>query len=95
MKNKVYYLKLEYGIATRNLSTEDGGGLLAYYTDFPFLNSLAFYFYAIGKIFDIYLYIRFRSNDTTGIISDNQVLAFAYCSNCCCVKYGVIILHSN
>ena len=37
MKNKVYYLKLEYGIATRNLSTEDGGGLLAYYTDFPFI----------------------------------------------------------
>ena len=28
-----------------------------YYSDFPFLNSLGFYFYAIGKIFDIYLYI--------------------------------------
>ncbi len=48
-----------------------------YYTDFPFLNSLGFYFYAIGKIFDIYLYIRFRSNDTSGIISDSLVLGFA------------------
>ena len=48
-----------------------------YYTDFPFLNSLGFYFYAIGKIFDIYLYIRFRTNDTSGIISDIQVLTFA------------------
>ncbi|QEE17084.1 hypothetical protein DSAG12_02916 [Promethearchaeum syntrophicum] len=48
-----------------------------YYTDFPFLNSLGFYFYAIGKLFDIYLYIRFRTNDTTGIISDYQALAFA------------------
>ena len=48
-----------------------------YYSDFPFLNSLGFYFYAIGKIFDIYLYIRFRTNDTSGIISDSQVLAFA------------------
>jgi hypothetical protein len=48
-----------------------------YYSDFPFLNSLGFYFYAIGKIFDIYLYIRFRTNDTSGVISDSQVLAFA------------------
>jgi len=48
-----------------------------YYSDFPFLNSLGFYFYAIGKIFDIYLYIRFRTNDTTGVINDSQVLAFA------------------
>ena len=47
-----------------------------YYSDFPFLNSLGFYFYAIGKIFDIYLYIRFRSDDTSGVISDFQVLAF-------------------
>ncbi|MFK5975411.1 MAG: type II toxin-antitoxin system HicB family antitoxin [Sulfurovum sp.] len=37
MKNKAYYLKLEYGIATRNLSIEEGGGILAYYTDFPFI----------------------------------------------------------
>jgi len=48
-----------------------------YYSDFPFLNSLGFYFYAIGKLFDIYLYIRFRTNDTSGIISDSLVLAFA------------------
>jgi len=48
-----------------------------YYSDFPFLNSLGFYFYAIGKIFDIYLYIRFQSNDTSGVINDSQVLAFA------------------
>ncbi len=48
-----------------------------YYSDFPFLNSLGFYFYAIGKIFDIYLYIRFRTNDTSGIINDSLVLAFA------------------
>ncbi len=48
-----------------------------YYSDFPFLNSLGFYFYAIGKIFDIYLYIKFRSNDTSGVINDSQVLALA------------------
>ncbi|MHA1718158.1 MAG: hypothetical protein ACTSWX_00205 [Promethearchaeota archaeon] len=48
-----------------------------YYSDFPFLNSLGFYFYAIGKIFDIYLYIRFRSNNTSGIINDSVALVFA------------------
>ena len=48
-----------------------------YYSDFPFLNSLGFYFYAIGKIFDIYLYIKFRYNDTSGVIKDSQVLALA------------------
>jgi len=37
MKNKTYYLNLEYGIATRNLSEEEGGGILAYYTDLPFI----------------------------------------------------------
>lgn len=37
MKNKAYYLNLEYGIATRKLSEEEGGGLLAYYTDLPFI----------------------------------------------------------
>jgi len=37
MKNKAYYLNLEYGIATRNLSEEEGGGILAYYTDLPFI----------------------------------------------------------
>jgi predicted RNase H-like HicB family nuclease len=37
MKNKAYYLNLEYGIATRKLSVEEGGGILAYYTDLPFI----------------------------------------------------------
>ena len=37
MKNKAYYLNLEYGIATRRLSEEEGGGILAYYTDLPFI----------------------------------------------------------
>jgi len=37
MKNKKYYLNLEYGIATRKLSLEEGEGILAYYTDFPFI----------------------------------------------------------
>ena len=37
MKNRDYYLNLEYGIATRNLSTQEGGGILAYYTDLPFI----------------------------------------------------------
>lgn len=37
MKNKAYYLNLEYGIATRKLSTEEGGGILAYYTDLSFI----------------------------------------------------------
>ena len=37
MKNKAYYLNLEYGIATRRLSEEEGGGVLAYYTDLPFI----------------------------------------------------------
>jgi predicted RNase H-like HicB family nuclease len=36
-KNKKYYLELEYGIATRKLSTEEGSGVLAYYTDLPFV----------------------------------------------------------
>ena len=34
-KNKQYYLNLEYGIATRELTTSEGGGILAYYTDLP------------------------------------------------------------
>ncbi len=37
MKNRAYYLSLEYGIATRKLSDEEGGGILAYYTDLPFI----------------------------------------------------------
>jgi len=37
MKNKAYYLNLEYGIATRKLSEEEGGGILVYYTDLPFI----------------------------------------------------------
>lgn len=37
MKNRDYYLSLEYGIATRNLSEEEGGGVLAYYIDLPFI----------------------------------------------------------
>jgi predicted RNase H-like HicB family nuclease len=36
-KNKQYYLDLEYGIATRKLSDEEGGGIVAYYTDLPFI----------------------------------------------------------
>lgn len=36
-KNKKYYLSLEYGIATRTLSDEEGGGVLAYFTDLPFV----------------------------------------------------------
>ncbi|MEA3433035.1 MAG: type II toxin-antitoxin system HicB family antitoxin [Campylobacterota bacterium] len=36
-KNKEYYLSLEYGIATRALSEEEGAGILAYYTDMPFI----------------------------------------------------------
>lgn len=35
MKNKQYYLNLEYGIATKVLTEEEGGGMLAYYIDFP------------------------------------------------------------
>ncbi len=38
MKNKDYYLELEYGIATRKLSQEEGGGILAYYIDLPFIS---------------------------------------------------------
>ncbi len=37
MKSRNYYLNLEYGIATRSLSTEEGGGILAYYVDLPFI----------------------------------------------------------
>jgi len=37
MKNKAYYLNLEYEIATRKLSVEEGGGILTYYTDLPFI----------------------------------------------------------
>ena len=37
MKSKAYYLNLEYGIATRKLSEEEGGDILAYYTDLPFI----------------------------------------------------------
>ena len=37
MKNKAYYLNLECGIARRKLSEEEGGGILAYYTDLPFI----------------------------------------------------------
>lgn len=37
MKSREYYLSLEYGVATRNLSQEEGGGILAYYTDLPFI----------------------------------------------------------
>ena len=36
-KNKKYYLSLEYGLATRVLSEEEGGGVLAYFTDLPFV----------------------------------------------------------
>ncbi|MCD6212875.1 MAG: type II toxin-antitoxin system HicB family antitoxin [Sulfurovum sp.] len=36
-KNKKYYLELEYGIATRKLNEEEGGGIVAYYTDLPFI----------------------------------------------------------
>ncbi len=36
-KDKKYYLELEYGIATRKLSDEEGGGIVAYYTDLPFI----------------------------------------------------------
>lgn len=35
MKSRDYYLNLEYGISIRNLSEEEGGGILAYYTDLP------------------------------------------------------------
>ena len=35
MKNKEYYLGLEYGIAARELSEEEGGGIFAYYIDMP------------------------------------------------------------
>jgi len=37
MKNRDYYLALEYGIATRELSEDEGGGILAYYVDMPFV----------------------------------------------------------
>jgi predicted RNase H-like HicB family nuclease len=37
MKTKAYYLSLEYGIATRKLTEEEGGGILAYYVDLPFI----------------------------------------------------------
>ena len=36
-KDKQYYLNLEYGIATRKLTEEEGGGIVAYYTDLPFI----------------------------------------------------------
>ena len=36
-KNKQYYLNLEYGIATRKLTEEEGGGMVAYYTDMTFI----------------------------------------------------------
>jgi len=36
-KNKAYYMALEYGIATRELSEEEGGGMVAYFTDLPFI----------------------------------------------------------
>ena len=36
-KNKQYYLELEYGIATRKLTEEEGDGIVAYYTDLPFI----------------------------------------------------------
>ena len=34
MKNKAYYLDLEYEIIVRKLSEEDGGGFFTYYKDF-------------------------------------------------------------
>jgi len=37
MKSRDYYLNLEYGIATRTLSQKEGGGILAYYVDLPFI----------------------------------------------------------
>ncbi len=36
-KNKAYYMALEYGIATRELKEEEGGGIVAYFTDLPFI----------------------------------------------------------
>jgi len=36
-KNKKYYLSLEYGIATRTLAEDEGGGVLAYFIDLPFV----------------------------------------------------------
>ena len=34
MKNKEYYLNLDYEVTVRKLSEEDGGGYFAYYKDF-------------------------------------------------------------
>jgi len=36
-KDKAYYMALEYGIATRELSKEEGSGIVAYFTDIPFI----------------------------------------------------------
>ena len=34
MRNKAYYLNLDYEIVIRKLTLEDGGGYFAYYKDF-------------------------------------------------------------
>lgn len=48
-----------------------------YYTDFPFLNSLGFILFGIGKLFDIFLYIKFNETPISGVINDPVALNLA------------------
>ena len=37
MKNEKHYLDFDYSINTKELKVHQGGGILAYYTDFPYI----------------------------------------------------------
>ena len=68
MKNKNYYLNLEYGIATRKLSEDEGGGILAYYTDLPFIagdgNNIEEAINDAKSAFGCYLDVALKEKDT-------------------------------
>ncbi len=66
-KDKQYYLNLEYGIATRKLTEEEGGGIVAYYIDLPFIagdgEDIAEAIEDVRSAFSCYLDVALKQGD--------------------------------
>jgi len=67
MKNKEYYLNLDYEITVRKLSEEDGGGYFAYYKDFKGVmgdgESVEEAMIDVKSAFSVYLEVALENNE--------------------------------
>ena len=77
MKNKEYYLALDYEITVRKLSAEDGGGYFAYYKDFKGVmgdgDNVEMAIYDVKSAFACYLEVALENKEPSHLERSKRI----------------------